>query len=269
MRRLVHLSDLHFGRTDVGIVDAILEDVIKIKPDIAAISGDFTQRARSSQFKEAAEFLKRLPCPHIEIPGNHDIPLYDWRKRLLQPLRSYRRYINTDTNPILVDSDVIIAGMNTVTRWRWKEGRVRLGQIARVVAAWGNNTDAVRVMMLHHPPSAGLMRITGLLRSKPDLILSGHLHRGGAVVHPEGPVLVAAGTAISNRLRGGEANAYNVIEIEPHAGDRPHRVRIITRAWTGKQFDVLRTQEFEGQEGVWKLTSGPAAVHVEVSSGDR
>lgn len=264
MRRLVHLSDLHFGRIDDGMVDAILADVTAQKPDYALISGDFTQRARASQFRDAAEFLKRLPCPFIAIPGNHDIPLYHWPMRLLQPLRGYRRHINTDTNPILVDSEISVVGMNTVTRWRWKEGRVRAKQIKSIREAWSENNETARILMLHHPPSEGFMQMSKLIGEKPDLILSGHLHRGGATVHPEGPLLVAAGTAVSNRLRGGMANAYNVIEI---TAGKPHKAEITTRAWNKKSFEPLATQSFEGCDGLWKLTGGPAAIHVEVGSG--
>lgn len=248
------------------MVEAILADVIEQKPDYALISGDFTQRARASQFEEAAAFLKRLPCPFIAIPGNHDIPLYHWPLRLLQPLRGYRRHINTDTNPILVDSEISVVGMNTVTRWRWKEGRVRESQIKAIRKLWNENADSAHILMLHHPPSDGFMKMSKLLGEKPDLILSGHLHRGGATIHPDGPLLVAAGTAISNRLRGGLANAYNVIEV---TSGKPHVVRIETRAWNKKSFEPLSTQSFEGSEGRWKLTSGPAAVHVEVSASGR
>ena len=244
--------------------EAILDDVIEQKPDYALISGDFTQRARASQFEEAAAFLKRLPCPFIAIPGNHDIPLYHWPLRFLQPLRGYRRHINTDPDPILVDSEICVVGLNTVTRWRWKEGRVRSSQIKATRKTWLSNADRLRILMMHHPPSEGFMKLSKILGEKPDLILSGHLHQGGATLHPDGPLLIAAGTAISNRLRGGQANAYNVIEV---LSSHPHAVRVETRAWNKKSFEPIATQSFEGVDGKWKLTSGPAAVHVEVSSG--
>ena len=60
MARLVHLSDLHFGAHDEELVAAVERSVQEIKPDLVVISGDFTQRARTEQFKEACEFLDRL-----------------------------------------------------------------------------------------------------------------------------------------------------------------------------------------------------------------
>ena len=61
------------------------------------ISGDFTQRARTEQFKEACQFLERLRDAGHEVlgvPGNHDVPLYDVLRRFLSPLTRYKRYID-------------------------------------------------------------------------------------------------------------------------------------------------------------------------------
>ena len=57
------------------------------------MSGDFTQRARARQYKDAAAFMRRLPTPQLVVPGNHDIPLYDVFRRFFFPLRNYHKYI--------------------------------------------------------------------------------------------------------------------------------------------------------------------------------
>ena len=80
MARLIHLSDLHFGAHEPRLVSAVAERIDEEKPDLVVISGDFTQRARTEQFKEACEFLDRLrEAGHdvLAVPGNHDVPLYD------------------------------------------------------------------------------------------------------------------------------------------------------------------------------------------------
>ena len=80
MARLIHLSDLHFGAHDPRLVEAVAARVDEEKPDLVVISGDFTQRARTEQFKEACGFLERLrDAGHdvLAVPGNHDVPLYD------------------------------------------------------------------------------------------------------------------------------------------------------------------------------------------------
>src|SRR5690606_40715703 len=55
----------------------------ELEPDVIVASGDFTQRAREEQFREAREFLDRLPAvPLVVTPGNHDVPLYRVMERL-------------------------------------------------------------------------------------------------------------------------------------------------------------------------------------------
>ena len=63
MRTVAHISDLHFGRIDHRVVDALVEDLDEQKPSLTIISGDLTQRARRSQFREARAFLDRLTMP--------------------------------------------------------------------------------------------------------------------------------------------------------------------------------------------------------------
>jgi 3',5'-cyclic AMP phosphodiesterase CpdA len=53
MPRLIHLSDLHFGAHEPQLVEAIETRIDEEKPDLVVISGDFTQRAKTDQFKEA------------------------------------------------------------------------------------------------------------------------------------------------------------------------------------------------------------------------
>ena len=57
MRRLIHISDLHFGRIDPGILDPLLVFISNAKPDLVVVSGDLTQRARTVEFKAARAFL--------------------------------------------------------------------------------------------------------------------------------------------------------------------------------------------------------------------
>ena len=99
MLRLAHLSDLHFGRVPPRIADRLLEAVSRLEPDLTVITGDMTQRSRSSQWRMARDFVDRLPGPVICVPGNHDAPLENVARRLLSPWRRYRRYIALDVAP--------------------------------------------------------------------------------------------------------------------------------------------------------------------------
>ena len=77
MRTVIHLSDLHFGRVNPALLDPLRKIVNELEPNVVAISGDLTQRARSYQFRQARSFLDSLPQPQIVVPGNHDFPLHN------------------------------------------------------------------------------------------------------------------------------------------------------------------------------------------------
>ena len=113
MRTVVHLSDLHFGRIDRALVEPLRQAVVDAKPDLVAISGDFTQRARRAQFADARAFIDSLNTRTLVVPGNHDIPLYDFAERLTAPLRRYRDYISADLEPEYIDEEMIVIGVNT------------------------------------------------------------------------------------------------------------------------------------------------------------
>src|SRR3954464_5604942 len=108
MRTLVHLSDLHFGRTDQNLVKPLIKTIGEIKPDLVAVSGDLTQRARSHQFVAARAFLDALPKPQIVVPGNHDIPLRNILLRFVSPLDKYRQYITHDLLPFYSDDEIAV-----------------------------------------------------------------------------------------------------------------------------------------------------------------
>src|SRR5688572_7377593 len=100
MRTIVHLSDLHFGRMDPRVVTPLVSAVEAVAPDLVAVSGDLTQRARRAQFADAQAFLEALRFPRLVVPGNHDVPLYDIATRFLRPLARYRRFVAEDVEPV-------------------------------------------------------------------------------------------------------------------------------------------------------------------------
>src|SRR5437868_15414983 len=113
MRTIVHLSDLHFGRVDPALLDPLRELVRSIVPNVVVVSGDLTQRAKSEEFEAARAWLDTLPGPQIIVPGNHDISLYNVFRRFVQPLERYKRYITDDLDPMYVDEEIAVLGVNT------------------------------------------------------------------------------------------------------------------------------------------------------------
>ena len=116
MRRIDHISDLHFGRVDDAVVAGLLAELNAAPADLVAVSGDLTMRARRREYAAAAEFLRALKAPWIAVPGNHDIPYYDPWERFTNPYARWRRFIQDDIEPAWVDQEIAVLGLNTVSR---------------------------------------------------------------------------------------------------------------------------------------------------------
>ncbi len=240
MRTLVHLSDLHFGRVNDALLAPLLTLVHAISPHVVAVSGDLTQRARASQFKQARAFLDRLPQPVIVVPGNHDVPLFNLPARFLWPLAGYRRYITRDLDPSFIDDEIAVLGVNTARSLTIKDGRVNHTQVASLRARFCDlPKDLVKIVVTHHPfdmPGAARdtvlvgragMALNMFATCGVDLLLSGHHHQSSAASADHHALagykalVVQAGTTTSTRGRG-EANAFNVIRIARHRIDVEH-----------------------------------------------
>src|SRR6478672_3758685 len=155
MARLVHLSDLHFGAHDDRLVQAVEQSVDVLKPDLVVVSGDFTQRARTEQFREACEFLERLrEAGHevLGVPGNHDVPLYDVLRRFLSPLSRYRRFIDDSLCPFVELPGVAVLGINTARSLTFKDGRISRDQIDFIRETFARTPEnSIRILVTHHP----------------------------------------------------------------------------------------------------------------------
>src|SRR5438309_4295198 len=124
MRTVVHLSDLHFGRTDPALIEPLLAALRTIRPTVVVVSGDLTQRAREEEFEQARDFLSRIEVPLVVVPGNHDVPLYRLWERFLSPLGKYQRMIQRDLEPSFVDAEIAVVGLNTARSLTFKNGRI-------------------------------------------------------------------------------------------------------------------------------------------------
>ena len=232
MRTIVHLSDLHFGRVDQQLLEPLIKTITDMKPDLVAVSGDLTQRARSHQFVEARAFLDALPKPHIVVPGNHDIPLHNVFARFLRPLDKYRRYITDDLQPSFADEEMVVVGVSTARSLTFKGGRINQEQVARVRDKLCSFPDEmVKILVTHHPfdlpegyndrdlVGRARMAMAGLAECGADLFLAGHLHvtySGHTAkrynIQGHSALVVQAGTATSTRGRG-EVNSFNVLRL--------------------------------------------------------
>ena len=234
MRKLVHISDIHFGRVDYAIVERLREKIVELAPDLTIVSGDLTQRARSAQFIEARDFLNTLPKPQIVVPGNHDIPMDNPFARFVTPLEKYKRYITDDLLPFYVDEEIAVIGINTARSLTVKDGRINDAQIGIIRERMCNLDDKMlKAVVTHHPfdlPKGfdedniienAAKAMPQIAECGADIFFSGHLHVSH-IAHtaeryklPDGrnALAIQAGTATSTRARG-EANSFNVVEFE-------------------------------------------------------
>lgn len=256
MRTIVHCSDLHFGKTDLAVVNCLKEAILRVHPDLLIVSGDLTQRARAHEFIQARSFLMQIGVPQVVIPGNHDVALYNIFSRFFSPFQHYKKWINERTHASFEDEEISVAAINTAHSWTIDAGRLNAEALKRVGDQWENAPrDVLRILVSHHPLDLDSLNrkfrwgkdshVAGhrAWLCKPDLLCSGHLHGTAAYVQ-KGCVQVAAGTATSTRLRG-EANSFNVISTESK------RLRIQSHAWNGKDFEVLPEKTFEKSDQGW------------------
>jgi 3',5'-cyclic AMP phosphodiesterase CpdA len=266
MRVLVHLSDVHFGRVNPEVVQPLIAAVWEHGPQVVVVSGDLTQRARTSEFKQARMFLDALPRPQIVVPGNHDIPMHNLFRRFYRPLKKYRRYITNDLAPVYQDDEIIVAGVNTARSLTVKGGRINDEQIDRVGQKFCATPETVtKVLVTHHPFDGARIHhrdIVGradqamdkLAGCGADLLLSGHLHVGQTTstalryrTGAKSALVVQAGTATSSRGRG-EANSFNLLLVEPQS------VVIERHQWRPDQrrFVPARRETFRRTELDWE-----------------
>ncbi|MCR6632081.1 MAG: metallophosphoesterase [Magnetospirillum sp.] len=256
---VAHISDLHFGRTDTTVVEALLGDLARQRPDLVIVSGDLTQRARTRQFAEARDFLDRLPAPALVVPGNHDIaPLYRPLNRLFRPRAKFERHLPGHADwPLWHDDKLVAVGLDSTRPLRWKSGKLRsrhLERVEEVLAA--APASACKVAFLHHPPRTAQAGhpYDALAERGIDLILTGHAHRAHMEIisgpHEHSCILLQASTACSTRLRE-DANGYGLIHV-----DMPW-IEVNVRGWSGEAFHPVHRQRFLKQDGCWRMAGQP------------
>jgi 3',5'-cyclic AMP phosphodiesterase CpdA len=244
--RVLHLSDLHFGRNDKPeSIEALAALIEQVQPELVIASGDLTHRGLRGQHEKAAAFLRGLGLPLVVIPGNHDIP-YTFPKRFTRTWSEFERIWET-TEPFYRSDSVVVAGLNSVRPWRHQSGRLRDDQVRRAheLLADGAPDGAYRIVTLHHhllgapwrsrkKPVAKRNRVlAGLVEAGADLILAGHIHQSTVaerrefeLASPQGEhavvVSIAPGFGQPRPNRRGEARGLHVYDIGAD------RLRILT-----------------------------------------
>jgi len=290
MARIAHLSDLHFGAHDDTIATAVEAWLLERRPDLVVISGDFTQRAKVAQFRQASKWINRLRAaglPLLLIPGNHDVPLYDAVRRFLWPLHRYKRYISNDLCPFYEDEAVAILGLNTARSLTIKDGRLNHEQMALLRARFASvPPEKTRILVTHHPLfampigkggewSEAVGRHEHAVQAAREagihIALAGHFHRTYAraaqkMVEDAGSALIIqAGTATSTRLRNAEPQSFNWLHVHRH-----DRIELQVVVWDGAAFRRASHVEYACRFGGWQSwdVADPPVVGAQTARDD-
>jgi predicted MPP superfamily phosphohydrolase len=224
---LLQISDPHFGTERLPVVEALARLSHDQQPDLLVVSGDITQRARHGQFRAARTFLERLGKPWLAIPGNHDIPLFDLRARVLHPYARHCEAFGPDLEPEHDSPELLVLGVNSTRWYRHQDGEVSPAQIERVARRMeGAGAGQLRIVVVHQPVAVPEAQdLHNLLRGHEmalqywaaagcDLVMGGHIHLPyvAALSDLARPMwAVQAGTALSWRVRDGVPNSINLL----------------------------------------------------------
>jgi 3',5'-cyclic AMP phosphodiesterase CpdA len=282
MRRVVQISDLHFGNNDPSLLQPLREAIWRIQPNLLIICGDLAEHASSQEFQQARDFLESLPKPQIVVPGNHDLPFYNLVSRGTIGLSRYRRFVTTDTHPRWEDDEMVVIGANTSRLWPIRGGSLSSLQLERLASEFAAVPEGkMRLLVTHHPfdlpgtqdrhlivshAKRSIQRLAPLV----DILLAGHIHissMGSTATRYKTAghalVFVQAGTAVSRRDKG-EVNSFNALQLYGHDAQKKTAV-VETWTWRKEQgyFACKCTADFRLESEGWANVA-PEKVNAEV-----
>ena len=214
---IVQLSDLHVGSQFLQEkFETVVEEVNQLQPDVIVITGDLTNEGLMKEYENCKTLLNKFKTKKIiSISGNHD---YRNTGYLL-----FKKFFPFETVNEL-DEDVVLVTLGT-SRPDRNVGEVGYRQNLWLERTMKKYQNKVKILAMHHHlvaiPDTGSDQLTvvdagdvlrTILDTSVDLVLCGHKHRPWAWNFGK-LMVVNAGTATSERVRGLFENTYNIITI--------------------------------------------------------
>lgn len=270
--RVLHLSDLHFGRHEDSRLGSGLEALVeRVEPELIVASGDLTHRGRADQHDRAAAFLRGLGRPLFAVPGNHDIP-YTPIARFTRTWDEFERRWQT-TEPVYRSDTLFVVGLNSVRPWLHQSGRLRSAQLAGAAELLRQAPpSALRIVVLHHhllgapwrsrkkPVAKRSKVLAALVDGGAELILAGHIHQAAVSERHEFEVVtgdirgaivsIAPGLGQPRPDRRGEARGLLVYECDEAA------LTVETYIWREDDWGLTALRRFPRGRG--PLAAQPA-----------
>lgn len=215
---IVQISDLHVGSQFLPEkFETLVNEVNQLHPDFIVVTGDLTNEGLMKEYEQCKNLLTKFNAKKIvSISGNHD---YRNTGYLL-----FKKYFPFETINELNDK-VVLVTLGTARPDR-NEGEVGYRQNLWLERTMKKYKDKIKILAMHHHlvaiPDTGSDQLTvvdagdvlrTILDTGVDLVLCGHKHRPW--VWNFGKLMVVnAGTATSERVRGLFENTYNIIIVE-------------------------------------------------------
>jgi Icc-related predicted phosphoesterase len=202
--RIAVLADIHYPRTSLGAVQALLADIAG-KADILCICGDLTDTGLPDDARTLARELASLKIPTVAVLGNHDHEagraeelihaLADGGVRVLDGSEYEIRGVG------FAGVKGFAGGFGRRTLGPWGERTIKdfvqeaLNEALKLETALARIKSERRVVLLHYAPIAGTVvgepleiypflgssRLEEPLSRYPvDLVFHGHAHHGAA-----------------------------------------------------------------------------------------
>lgn len=231
--KIAHISDLHFGRANGAAIDALTLALNGERPDLVAITGDFTQNGARREFAQASAFLASLTSPVLTVPGNHDTPVYNLPLRFLKPWARFEKHIGAAQLQFATAGNVVVIGLNSARRARmrlnWSYGKLshKIIEAASGIAERESNEGKTVIVAAHHPfqkgPNRAGAEIVGngayalqrFAESGVSVVMTGHVHLSAAsplAVTEDQILSIQCGASGGARERG-EASGFGLIDI--------------------------------------------------------
>jgi 3',5'-cyclic AMP phosphodiesterase CpdA len=245
-KRLTGFLSWHLNRCrihDPRILQLVVRDIREHAPDHVALTGDLINIALPAEYRNARRWIEDFGGPEwiSLVPGNHDayVPM-DWDGALAawagyfqgEPRRApdADSFLAANFPFIRFRRNVAIIGVSTaIPTWPgMASGRLGTQQLARLETILRETRERgfYRVLLLHHPPLAGLAPprkslhdSAGLVRllegEGAELVLYGHNHRHqhSSIASSYGKAHLIGVPSASQTLYKGATAAWNLFAI--------------------------------------------------------
>jgi 3',5'-cyclic AMP phosphodiesterase CpdA len=229
-RRAIHRAD---------VLAAVVADLKAQNPDHVAVTGDLVNLSLSGEFAPAQAWLRQLgaPADTTFVPGNHDayvrsaagFSTRDWGDYMCGDGGETFPFVRRRGMAALIGLSTALPTLPLAATGRL--GDAQLARLGEALAALGRE-GLFRVVLLHHPPTAGVnyfRRLTDapalrevLRKHGAELVLHGHLHESSLVwlagPRESIPCLGAASASGSPDWHDDPAG-YNLFEIDGEPGE--------------------------------------------------